>query len=445
MSTEPIHTGRILIGEDTPEIAYLMKVTLQAAGFSIDVTHDGAECLRRARETRPDLVLLDIMMPKMHGIEVLKALRRDAATADIGIIICTAKDFRGDLEECLERGATGLLTKPFEVAALVSTVQGYFDNRARSGIPLTAGATGPIGVPYAPHLDPLRCHFTLWGSRGSTPTPGSRYLRHGGNTSCLSILQDDDYFIFDAGSGIRELGIEIMKSPVRRIHLFITHTHWDHIQGFPFFAPAYQPGFEITIYGAEGFGKDLKSVFRGQLDRDYFPVQMEDMKASIEFRNLPADPVVIGPASISWVSATHPGATVGYKIAIRDRKIAWVPDDEFLLGFTGDPAPLTRDHHLVQPFANMIDFLADADVVVHEAQYTNDEYPQKIRWGHSSVANAAALMKLANVPRWIITHHDPIHDDRFLEEKLNVTRSILLHLDCTTHASHGYDGMMEFV
>ena len=445
MSTEPTSSGRVLIGEDTPEIAYLMKVALVAAGYTVDVTSDGAACLRRARETRPDLILLDIMMPRMHGVEVLKALQADPATADIGVIICTAKDYKTDLDECLERGASDLLAKPFEVPALIAIVQAYFQKRARSGIPLTADSTGPDGLHFSPHLDSGRCHFSLWGTRGSTPTPGARYLRHGGNTSCLSLLHGEDYFIFDAGSGIRELGLEIIRSPVRRIHLFITHTHWDHIQGFPFFAPAYQPGFEVNIYGAEGFGKDLKSVFRGQLDRDYFPVQMEDMKAQIEFRNLPADPVVIGPATISWVSATHPGATVGYKISIDDRKIVWVPDDEFLLGFTGDPAALTRDHRLVQPFGNMIDFLADADVVVHEAQYTNDEYPSKIRWGHSSISNAASLMKLAGVPRWIVTHHDPTHDDDFLEDKLNLTRAILRHLDCPTHVSHGYDGMTEFV
>jgi CheY-like chemotaxis protein len=445
MSTDPTHTGRILIGEDTADISYLMALCLQGAGYSVETTSDGLECLHRARELRPDLVILDIMMPKMHGVEVLKALRADPATAHMGVLICTAKDYKTDLAECIERGADGLLTKPFEEAHLVATVGAFFARRAQTGL-AAATSQAPAGAvePFVPRLETKKAHFTLWGTRGSIPTPGTSFLRHGGNTSCLSVVQGDDYFIFDAGSGIRELGLEIVKAGARNIHLFITHTHWDHIQGFPFFAPAYLAGSNLTIYGAEGFGKDLKSVFRGQLDRDYFPVQMEDMEAEIEFRNLPADPVVIGPARISWVSATHPGATVGYKIDLAGHKIAWVPDDEFLLGFLGDPAGFTRDHHLVQPFTNMIEFLSDADIVIHEAQYTNDEYPKKIRWGHSSVANAAALMKLACVERWIVTHHDPLHDDHFLESKLNLTRSILRHLDCTTSVSHGYDGMTEF-
>ena len=446
MSPALAQHGRILIGEDTADIAYLMKVALQAEGYSVEITSDGAECLRRARESHPDLVVLDIMMPKMHGIDVLKALRADPATEHLGVIVCTAKDFKTDVEEALERGAAGVLAKPFEAPLLVDTVQAFFTKRARAeaALGIAAASSDTVSAPFVPALDAAACRFSFWGTRGSTPTPGARFLRHGGNTSCFSVVHGDDYFIFDAGSGIRELGIEIAKTSARRLHLFITHTHWDHIQGFPFFIPAYQPGFELNIYGAEGFGKDLKSVFRGQLDREYFPVQMEDMQAEIEFRHLPAEPLVIGPARISWESATHPGATVGYKIEIGGKKIAWVPDNEFLLGYTGDPASLTREHHLVRPFSKMIEFLSDADTVIHEAQYMNDEYPQKIRWGHSSVGNAACLMKLAGVRRWVVTHHDPMHDDTFLEAKLNLTRQILSHLDCPTQVCHGYDGMTEY-
>ena len=260
----------------------------------------------------------------------------------------------------------------------------------------------------------------------------------------MSVVLGDEQFIFDAGSGIRDLGVEVLGTARRKLHLFITHTHWDHIQGFPFFAPAYVPGFEITIYGADGFGKNLESVFRGQLDKEYFPVQMEDMNSYLEFRQITEKPMPVGSALISWTYAKHPGATIGYKIEVEGRKIAWVPDNEFLQGYTGPPEDLTRDHPLVEPYLGMIDFLSTADVVIHEAQYTCEEYPKKAGWGHSSISNACALMKMAGVRRWIITHHDPMHDDAFLESKLQLTRQIMERLGHEMEISHGYDGMTEY-
>jgi len=436
-----------LIAEDVRVIAFKMAQSLQAAGYVVETVSDGEECLGQARKSLPDLVVLDIMMPKMHGIEVLKALRDEHRTSRIGVIVCSAKDFKTDQAEASRLGVFDFLTKPFEPAALVEKVDAYFARRSGyKGVPEFPAPTvdAPTDECYAPLLDTSRARFNLWGTRGSTPTPGARFLRHGGNTSCLSIALGDEQFIFDAGSGIRDLGIDLLSSGCRKVHLFITHTHWDHIQGFPFFAPAYVPGFEIVIYGAEGFGKDLKSVFRGQLDREYFPVQMEDMHSHLQFRQLAENPVPVGSALISWEFSQHPGATVGYKIEIADKKIAWVPDNECLQGYTGPPDELHRDHPLVQPYGNMIEFLSDADIVIHEAQYTCEEYPKKIRWGHSSVSNACALMKLAGVKRWIVTHHDPMHDDTFLESKLAITRQILHRLGHDMQVSHGYDGMTEY-
>jgi len=447
MSTPTPVKGRILIAEDVRVIAFKMAQALQAAGYAVEMAIDGEECLEKARATLPDLVVLDIMMPKMHGIEVLKALRDEHRTARLGVIVCTAKDFKTEHDEAARLGVFDFLIKPFEPTQLIEKVERYFARRSGfRGVPEfpapTISSEAPEGC-YLPELDTTRARFTLWGTRGSTPTPGARFLRHGGNTSCMSIVLGDEQFIFDAGSGIRDLGIEVLNSSRRKLHLFITHTHWDHIQGFPFFAPAYAPGFEIVIYGAEGFGKNLKSVFRGQLDREYFPVQMEDMHSHLQFCNLTQN-LSVGSARISWAFAQHPGATVGYKIEIGGKKIAWVPDNEFLQGYFGAPDKLTRDHPLVLPYADMIDFLGDADLVVHEAQYTSEEYATKIRWGHSSVSNACTLMKLAGVRRWIITHHDPMHDDAFLEAKLQLTRQVLERLGHEMQVSHGYDGMTEY-
>ena len=281
MSSESSPKGRVLIGEDVRLIAFRMTKALEEAGYEVASAVDGEECLRKARANPPDLLVLDIMMPKLHGIEVHKALRADPATEKIGVIVCTAKDFKTERVECAMLGVHEYLIKPFEPPTLIEKVEAFFQQRG-SVSAVTPAPTAPKPAPevFVPEFDVWGNRYALWGCRGSTPTPGARFLRAGGNTSCFAVTWGDEKYIFDAGSGIRELGAEIMAGKRRKIHLFVTHTHWDHIQGFPFFTPAYVPGFDITIWGAELFGKDLKSVFRGQLDRDYFPVQMEDMNSS---------------------------------------------------------------------------------------------------------------------------------------------------------------------
>jgi len=444
MSTLGPPKGRILIGEDVRTLSCRMQDALEQCGYTVELAADGEEVLRKVRAKAPDLLILDIMMPRQHGIAVLKQLRADPVTNKIGVLMCTARDTPADAAVCRELGVAELLIKPVGTAILVAKVEEYFSRRDRAASALGLRVAAVSSPPFRQTLADALGRYTLWGTRGSTPVPGARFLRHGGNTSCMSIECNGETVILDAGTGIRELGLELTREDCRKLHLFITHTHWDHIQGFPFFTPAYVPGFDIAIYGAEGFGKDLRSVFRGQLDREYFPVQMEDMNSQIVFETLHENPMQAGSARVHWEFAQHPGATVGYKVEIAGRKIAWVPDNEFLQGYCGAPEALTRDHPLVVPYGKMIDFLSDADIVIHEAQYTPEEYPGKMRWGHSSVANAAVLMKLAGVKRWLITHHDPMHDDAFLETKLNVTRRILERIGHSIQVSHAYDGLTEY-
>ncbi len=443
--SETAPKGRILIGEDVHEIAADMVQALRAAGYECELTHDGEQCLHQARAHHPDLVLLDIMMPKLHGIEVLRALRSSPETEEIGVFVCSAKAFKSDQEDCEALGAAAFLVKPFKMEELVKLVDSYFTRDTSVAVRERRPSGHLHTAPFCPVLDTSHGTMTLWGTRGSTPTPGARFLRHGGNTSCLSLSHEGEVFIFDAGSGIRDLGQELMDGPVLKLNLFVTHTHWDHIQGFPFFMPAYSPDFDITVWGAEGFGKDLESIFRGQLDRDYFPVQMEDMQSNLHFRHLTENPVSINGVKVHWEYAQHPGATVGYKIEIAGRKVVWLPDNEFLQGYVGSPDDLTRDNPFVAPYRKLIEFVSDADVLIHEAQYTNDEYLAKIGWGHCCVSNACLLMKFANVKRWIVTHHDPGHDDAFLEQKLGLTRQILDLIGHEMEVQHGHDGLIELL
>jgi CheY-like chemotaxis protein len=433
--------GKVLIADDVPDILEITSRIVARLGYEVIQARDGEEALTLAREQQPDLIILDIMMPKIHGIDVLKSVIAERGERPVGVIMSSAKSFKPDVDQAMELGAFAFLAKPFQQKDLVVLVERFFSQRTAT--PAPAAPAAAIAAAYTPALDVSKGYWKLWGTRGSIPVTGAKYLRHGGNTACMEISHGDELIIIDAGSGIRDLGLELAKSPPRPIHLFIGHTHWDHIQGFPFFAPAYIPGFKIDIYGAPGFGKDLQSIFRGQLDRDYFPVELQDMAADLHFHRLESNPIVFGDVSIHWEFMNHPGATVGFRIEAAGRKIAYITDNEFLKGYLGPPHDIRRDSPAAEPFRKIIDFATGADLLIAECQYPNNEYPKKIGWGHSSVSNAAVFARETNVKRWIVTHHDPMHDDDALQRKLGLTRQILQSMNCDIEVTHAFDGMTE--
>ncbi len=440
---EPITTPkRILVAEDTPSIATLITTVLKNRSYQVALATDGEQCLAQARAFAPNLIILDLMMPGIHGMEVLRWLKADPESRPIGVILCTARMYKSDLDQAKELGVFDILNKPFEKDALVLMVERFFGGGEGGEAPTTPPPAGDV---YLPQIPAGRAYYQLWGTRGSIPVSGHRYVRHGGNTSCLEVGNGKHTLIVDAGSGIRELGMNLVKQGPRKLHILITHTHWDHIQGFPFFAPAYVPGFELVIYGAAGFGKNLKSVFSGQLDRDYFPVQFQDMRAKIEFQHLNPSPLEIGGILVGWEYTNHPAATVCFKFTLGSKTLAYVSDNEFLHGYLGAPHPITLESDVVAPHRRLVDFLTGVDLLIGEAQYTSEEYRTKIGWGHSSLCNACLLAKLAKVKRWIVTHHDPLHDDAFLDFKLNLTKEILPSLDCNIEVAHAHDEMMGYL
>ncbi len=429
---------KILIIDDTELFALVCDEVLKAAGYETEIATDGHSGLDKIALFKPDLVLLDLIMPGMHGVEVLKAIKANPLTHATHVIVCSSKDFQSDQRIAFELGAEGFLTKPFERAELLESVDGVIAGTHTLNKRSTAASASPelTGEP------PTEIQYVkLWGTRGSIPVSGKQYARHGGNTPSLEIRTDKAVIIIDAGTGIRELGAAMMRQPVVPIHLFIGHTHWDHIQGLPFFAPAYQPARSLTMYGATSLGKDLESVLRGQFASDYFPVHLQEMMSTMHFKPLGDNPVKIGAVEIAWQYVHHPGATVGFRFKFGSTSICYITDNEFLKGYLGSPEAMHKGDEKLVPYLSLLDFVRDADILVSEAQYPDEEYAKKIGWGHTRLSNACVLCKLGNVKRWIVTHHDPAHDDAFLDATLERTQQILSALGCDIPVAHAYDGM----
>lgn len=247
----------------------------------------------------------------------------------------------------------------------------------------------------------------FYGTRGSIPICAPEFQEFGGNTTCLLIQGPERTGIIDAGTGIRDLGKDLLKDPHLGIDrpclIVFSHFHWDHIQGLPFFGPAYDSRrkFAVVALGRELYGKNIKSIFEVQMQRDYFPVTLDDMGASIDFFKAPEECLSLGRGSVEVVKHQHPGNAYTYRIqSIEGKVLVFCTDIEH-----GD----TIDERIV-------DISRGADLLIHEGQYTPEELPLHKGWGHSSWEQAVEVAELAGVKRLVITHHDPDHDDAFLRK-----------------------------
>ncbi len=253
----------------------------------------------------------------------------------------------------------------------------------------------------------------FWGVRGSIATPGATTMRYGGNTSCVEIRHGSDIIILDAGTGLRGLGQSLLKefkSQPLNLTLLLTHTHWDHIQGLPFFGPIYNPRCRLRILGCEGARKGLVTALTGQMESTYFPVPFDKLPSNIDIEELKDFNFSIGSVLVRAMRANHPGVCVGYRLFSPDGLIAFFPDTETRTG--GDDL-------------DMIDFVRDADVLILDSQYDRAEYKTHIGWGHGCVDDSVALALKAGVKHLYLFHHDPDHDDRCMDELVKHARKIV--------------------
>ena len=247
----------------------------------------------------------------------------------------------------------------------------------------------------------------IWGARGSLSAPGPATIGYGGNTSCVELgLADGTTLILDAGSGIRELGRRLVQQGPGRLYVCLTHLHLDHVEGLGFFEPLWTPGWELHFWGPPSATSTLRERVSRYLSPPLFPVGLSEAPADVFFEDVPREPWRVGSALLEAAPVEHRGPTVGYRIEEEGRVLAYLPDHEPYLTAALDDAP-----EWISGWA----LAADADLLLHDSQFTEEEYASRLGWGHSSVAHAAAFTRAAAVRQLALFHHDPMRSDRGLE------------------------------
>ena len=244
----------------------------------------------------------------------------------------------------------------------------------------------------------------FWGVRGTIACPSTTHAKYGGNTSCIEVMVGDRTVIFDAGTGIRNLGTELLKRDVREAHLLMSHTHWDHINGFPFFVPAYDPSRSLHIMAGHlgNVNGGIKDVLNAQMLSPMFPVPLETMQAKLRFEDFKAGEnfKLYSDVNIRTAPLRHPNGATGYRIEYDGKSACYITDTEHVPG---------------EPDQNILALIEGSDLVIYDSTYTEEEFVTKVGWGHSTWNEGLALCQAANVKKFAIFHHEPDHDDDFVD------------------------------
>ncbi len=270
----------------------------------------------------------------------------------------------------------------------------------------------------------------FWGVRGSIPSPSPQTVKIGGNTTCIEVEVEDKILVFDAGTGMRYLGLDLMTRVEKyhnEINIFFTHFHWDHIQGFPFFVPAFIKKNKINIFGSEKLNDRLEVVLKGQMESPFFPIKLEQMGAQITFHELIKYELQMNNIVVKVIKLNHPNESFGYKVIDNDKIIVIATDFEHF-----------KDEQLNSNFVNEI---KNADILVYDSQYTPEEYENKQGWGHSTYKSGVEMSLKANVKNLILTHHDPSHTDEKIFEIEKLAQQMVRNSNSSLKVMAAYEGL----
>jgi phosphoribosyl 1,2-cyclic phosphodiesterase/CheY-like chemotaxis protein len=412
----------VLIIEDDDDSRRAIARLFARADWKVLEAADGDAGVELAIRDRPEVILCDLLMPRSNGFQVCRTIRQQLQPTKI--IVVSGRDYPVDRASAMEAGADEYLLKPITWEVLCEAI-----DRLLPAIPRS-----PVSAKLSEELGSVPPRLKLWGVRGSLPTPGSKTVRYGGNTSCVEVRADGEIIVLDAGTGIHGLGLALDKelgSQTIKLTLLITHTHWDHIQGLPFFSPVYNSKNLIRILGYEGARAGLATILAGQMETPFFPVSLRELPSHLAIEELKDMEFHVGKVMVQAKFVNHPGICAGYRLFTSAGSIAYMPDNEPYEslkvqvaekdGIDGDEA---RNFAGTER-AKMIEFLRDCDVAILDGQYTDEEYERHVGWGHSPVSSAVLLALDANVKKVLLFHHDPTHDDDMIDRMIEQARDVV--------------------
>jgi phosphoribosyl 1,2-cyclic phosphodiesterase/CheY-like chemotaxis protein len=411
-----------LLIDDDAESRKRMARLFARHGWQIIEAEDGATGIDLAFAHAPSLIVCDLLLPRISGLQVCRAIREKLRTPKI--IIVAGRIYNIDRKAVLEAGGDDYFIKPITWRKIAAATK----RPRRLHQRLTPRQSRTLKVP------PPSTRIKFWGVRGSIPVPGPSTIGYGGNTTCVEVRVDGDIIILDAGSGIRELGLALEKefgaAPIS-LTLLLTHTHWDHIQGLPFFLPAYKAKNSIRVLGYEGARAGLATILAAQMEVPFFPVSWRDLPGTINIQELKKMEFSIGKVKVHAKFVNHPGICAGYRLFTKDGSIAFLPDNEpfeplklKLAARDGIHPHKARAQAAVQR-SRLVEFLKDTDILIIDAQYTDEKYQDHIGWGHGALSRVVSLALEAKVKKLFLFHHDPGHDDNKIDEMLERARFLV--------------------
>lgn len=446
----------VLIIDDEESFRALVTRWLTKDGWQVLEAADGEVGINTALQQRPDIVLCDLMMPRCNGFQVCRALRKESDLGHTKIIVTTGSDYESDRYNAFKAGADEYLVKPVDQRELVKLLATLLlqppktlqEEPARQKTDKPNEAWTPPKSAVGPADQITRVKF--WGVRGSIPTPGTMMAYYGGNTSCIEVRADGQIIVLDAGTGIHPLGRQLaeeFKDQPINITLLISHTHWDHIQGFPFFLPAYNPQNHVDILGYEGAREGLESILTTQMESPYFPISMQQLPGNITIHELKDLKFSVGNVEIQAEFMNHPGICMGYRLFTSAGSIAYLPDNEPYQRFryhSGNPVQNSTPEALAyarEQDQRLINFIHGADVLIIDSQYDATEYQTRIGWGHGCVDDVVALALSAKVKQLYLFHHDPTHDDAHMSRMVDWARQFVAALGETLPVDAAREGL----